>query len=289
MMTGRCNKLSGFLLVLVLLLQACASRPVAVNSAEVSLGTGAGLDAGVGAAYIESKSSLQMFPAVRQVAADLGLAAPSKQSGMSTLPVWQHYKFPGKQPTQYSYTPVDGTPAVMASASSSASMLRQSVRIEPALLRDVVFSWKVAQLIPGADLALREAHDSPVRLVLAFEGDRGEFSMKNAMLSELSLTLTGEPMPYATLMYVWCNDCAKEALYLSPRTDRIREIAVETGPENVGRWLSYRRDVQADYLKAYGQPPGALVGIGIMTDTDNTRQSAVAWYGPISLTTPSSK
>ncbi len=165
-------------------------------------------------------------------------------------------------------------------------MLRQSVRVEPASLQTIHFSWKVAQLIPGADLSQRDAHDSPVRLVLAFEGDRSEFSMKNAMLSELSLTLTGEPMPYATLMYVWCNACAKEDLYVSPRTDRIREIALETGPERLGQWLSYQRDVQADYLKAYGQAPGALVGVGIMTDTDNTRQSTVAWYGPISLTVP---
>ena len=177
----------------------------------------------------------------------------------------------------------------MASAVSSASMLRHSVRVEPELLQDIIFSWKVKQLIPGADLTRRETHDSPVRLVLAFEGDRSEFSMKNAMLSELSLTLTGEAMPYATLMYVWCNACAKESLYINPRTDRIREIVLETGPEHLGQWLNYQRDIQADYLKAFGQAPGALVDVGIMTDTDNTRQSTVAWYGPISLTTHSTR
>ena len=105
------------------------------------------------------------------------------------------------------------------------------------------------------------------------------------MLSELSLTLTGEPMPYATLMYVWCNTCTKDTMYINPRTDRIREIALETGPDHLGQWLDYQRDIQADYLKAFGQAPGALVGVGLMTDTDNTRQSALAWYGPISLTT----
>jgi hypothetical protein len=103
--------------------------------------------------------------------------------------------------------------------------------------------------------------------VLAFEGDRSEFSMKNAMLSELMLTLTGEPMPYATLMYVWCNACAKETVLVNPRTDRIREIVLETGPDHIGQWLNYQRDIQADYLKAFGQTPGALVGIGLMTDT----------------------
>ena len=52
---------------------------------------------------------------------------------------------------------------------------------------------------------MRERGDSPVRLILAFEGDRSRFSAKNAMLSELTRALTGEDMPYATLMYVWSN------------------------------------------------------------------------------------
>jgi hypothetical protein len=207
------------------------------------------------------------------------------QSTQKSLFQWQQHSFPSKKATLYNAVEVDGRVALMATAASSASMLRQSVRVEPESLQTIDFSWKVAQLIPGADLSQRDAHDSPVRLVLVFEGDRSEFSMKNAMLSELSLTLTGEPLPYATLMYVWCNACAKEDLYVSPRTDRIREIALEAGPERLGQWLSYRRDVRADYFKAYGQAPGALVGVGIMTDTDNTRQSTVAWYGPISLAT----
>ena len=262
--------------LLLLLVQACAVRPVDTIQADAL-------------PHVDAAKLLDAFALFPNV--HLSAAVPDRRAVASTssTAAWQHHKFPGKQPTQYTYERIDGQHAVMASASSSASMLRQSVRVEPVSLQTIAFSWKVAQLIPGADLSQRDAHDSPVRLVLAFEGDRSEFSMKNAMLSELSLTLTGEPMPYATLMYVWCNACAKEDVYVSPRTDRIREIALETGPERLGQWLSYQRDVQADYIKAYGQAPGALVGVGIMTDTDNTRQSTVAWYGPISLTTRSSR
>lgn len=162
-------------------------------------------------------------------------------------------------------------------------MLRQSIRIEPDKLGSIGFSWKVPQLIPGADLTRRETHDSPVRLVMAFEGDRSEFSVKNAMLSELSRTLTGEELPYAILMYVWCNACMPGDVFIHPRTDRIREIVLEAGPAHLGRWLDYQRDIRADYQKAFGAAPGALLGVGIMTGTDNTRQNAVAWYGPISL------
>lgn len=261
--------------LLLLLMQACAVRPSDVSHADVPARQ-----------QTEAVNSLALFPAVRQIAT---LPDHLAVGSIPDRAIWQHHTFPGKKPTQYNYAFLDGRHAVMASASSSASMLRHAVRVEPELLQDIAFSWKVRQLIPGADLTRRETHDSPVRLVLAFEGDRSEFSMKNAMLSELSLTLTGEAMPYATLMYVWCNACTKETLFVNPRTDRIREIVLEAGPELIGHWLDYQRDVRADYLKAFGEAPGALVGVGIMTDTDNTHQSAVAWYGPISLTTHSIK
>lgn len=196
---------------------------------------------------------------------------------------WQHHTFPGKQPTQFTYTRKDGRDAMVAVAASSASMLRQKVRIESADLGHVRFSWRVPELIAQADMALREADDSPVRVVLAFEGDRSRFSTKNAMMSELVHALTGEELPYATLMYVWCNQRAPGSVIASPRTDRIRTLVVESGPGGLDRWLDYERNIRADFEKTFGEAPGALVGIGIMTDTDNTRSTIQAWYGPVRL------
>ena len=191
--------------------------------------------------------------------------------------------FPGKSPTLFTYSREDGRDAVTASASSSASMLRRRLRIEPEDLASVVFSWKVPQLISGADMALREADDSPVRVMLLFEGDRGRFSAADAMLSELMRTITGEEMPYATLMYVWCNRRAPGSVVINPRTSRVRTVVVESGSGKLNQWLDYERNVRADFERAFGEAPGALVGVGIMSDTDNTRSSARAWYGPLRL------
>lgn len=208
------------------------------------------------------------------------------KQGASTFARWQHRTFPGKQATGYTMTHIDGRAAVAVQAESSASMLRQTLRIEPHDLGRVKFSWKVPELIAGADLGEREAADSPVRVVLAFEGDRSRFSFKNAMLSELAHALTGEPMPYATLMYVWCNKRKPESVIQSTRTDRIRKLVVESGRQNLNQWLDYERDIRADYTRVFGEPPGALVGVAFMTDTDNTRSSARAWYGPVLLDVP---
>lgn len=199
------------------------------------------------------------------------------------MTAWQHLTFPGKSPNQFNYARKDGRDAVAVTASSSVSMLRSKVRIEPSELGSVRFSWKVPQLINGADMALRDLDDSPVRIVLVFEGDRSRFSARDALLSELALTLTGEEMPYATLMYVWCNKREPGAVIKSPRTDRVRKLVVESGARKLNQWLDYDRNIRADFERAFGEKPGALVGIGIMSDSDNTRSTANAWYGPLRL------
>lgn len=196
---------------------------------------------------------------------------------------WHHYKLPGKQATQFEYARKDGRDALAVNAQASASMLRRKLTIPPQDLGSVRFSWKVPELIADADLATRDADDSPVRVILAFEGDRRRLSARDSMLSELALVLTGEEMPYATLMYVWCNKREPGSVIVSARTDRVRAIVMESGPSKLDQWLDYERNIRADYQRAFGEAPGALVGIAIMTDSDNTRSTARAWYGPVSF------
>ena len=196
---------------------------------------------------------------------------------------WDVVKLPGKTHTRYALSTQSAHSVLQANADASASMLRKTLRIEPDHLKALSFAWQVPQLLPNADMAARDLDDSPVRLVLAFEGDRSQFSAKNAMLNELTQVITGQPMPYATLMYVWCNKRPVGTVIENPRTDRIRKIVVESGADRLNQWLSYERNIKADYEKAFGEAPGALIGIGLMTDSDNTRGKALAWYGPIEL------
>ena len=207
------------------------------------------------------------------------------QGAERALP-WEPQHLPGKAPSRYRYAYTDARHALLAQADSSASLLRQKRQVPASQLGQVRFSWKVPALIANADMALRDADDSPVRLLLVFDGDRSRFSMKDAMLSELAHTLTGEPMPYATLMYVWCNKRAPGSVIINPRTDRIRKLVVESGTAHLNQWRDYERQIAADFEQAFGEPPGNLLGIGLMTDTDNTRSHTQGWYGPVTLVKP---
>lgn len=216
---------------------------------------------------------------------DAGAAASAQapEAAASNPSAWEHQTFPGKAPTQFSAVRKDGREAVAAVAKSSASMKRRRLDVSPEALGALRFSWNVPQLIPTADMGRRDREDSAVRVVLVFDGDRSRLSPADALLSELARAVSGEEMPYATLMYVWCNQRAPGEVIVNPRTSRIRKLVVESGSTNLGRWMDYERDIRADFQRAFGEPPGPLRGVAIMTDSDNTRSLARAWYGPVRL------
>ena len=107
--------------------------------------------------------------------------------------------------------------------------------------------------------------------------------MRTRMLFDLAEALTGEKPPFATLMYVWDANAPIGSVIINPRSDRIRKIVVDSGPAELRRWRDHRRDLAADYRLAFGEAPGALTSIAVMTDSDNMRSNAQAWYGSIDL------
>ena len=196
---------------------------------------------------------------------------------------WEIFRVPGKQPTRYRHVQHDGRDAVLAVADASGSILRHRFRLEPSRLGRVSFSWNVPDAASGANASIAQLEDVPVRVVLAFEGDRSRFSMKNALLSELSQLLTGEPLPYATLIYSWSRVSPPGEVIANDQTDRIRKLVVESGDGSYNQWRSYERDVRADFQKAFGEAPGALVSFAVFTEGERSHGPLKAWYGPVVL------
>jgi len=196
---------------------------------------------------------------------------------------WMPFVLPGKTPTAYSAGLADGRWVLHARSERSASMYRRALRIEPDRLGQLSFSWKVASVLPDADVRHSETEDAVVRVLLAFDGDPARLSARTRMMFDLAQSLSGEAPPFATLMYVWDSQAEVGSVVLNKRSDRIRKIVLESGPTQLGQWRSYQRDVRADYRRAFGEDPGALIGLAVMTDSDNTQSRAEAWYGEISI------
>jgi len=189
----------------------------------------------------------------------------------------------GKRPTEYRLVNGAAGTVLQADAEQAGTGLYRRIRVDPGRQPVLEWSWRVEKLIPGADLRKGSREDSAARLVISFHGDPTKLDFEDRARLRLAKVFAGEPLPYAMLVYVWSNQIAVEATLPSPQIDRIRMVVVESGNARLGQWLTYRRNVLEDYRRAFGADPGDIVAVGVLTDSDNTQQSARALYGDITL------
>lgn len=175
----------------------------------------------------------------------------------------------------------DGVTVVQADAEQAASVLVKELDVDAAASPWLSWRWKVPELIAGADNTRHDKEDSPVRVVVSFDGDHDKLDFEERANAARYKALTGRDMPYATLMYIWENRLPVNEIIESRHSSRVQMIVAASGPAGRGKWLNFARNVEQDYRRAYGEPPGRVRSIGIMTDTDNTGESTRAFYGDI--------
>ena len=118
----------------------------------------------------------------------------------------------------------------------------------------------------------------------AFDGDISKLDFEERAIASKVKALTGQAMPYATLMYIWENKAETHVVIESPHTSRVKMIVAESGNTRSGEWRDYERNISRDFERAFGEKPGRIRSVGIMTDTDNTGENALAYYGDIRFT-----
>jgi hypothetical protein len=181
------------------------------------------------------------------------------------------------------YTPVqeDGRTVLRGAADSAASVYVARFKTAVAVPADLSWRWKTAALVPGADNRVKKREDAPLRVMIAFDGDKSTLPEGEQKLSRRAKNLTGREPPYALLMYIWSDQVAVESIIPSAHSSQVKMLVVASGTSGLGSWQSVRRDVVADYRRAFGAEPGPVLGVGVMTDTDNTGEKAVGEYADI--------
>lgn len=211
-------------------------------------------------------------------------AKVSQSLGSDATGTWVHRRFGNHRPTRYLPTVHQGRLAVHAQSDAGNSTLRLRLPADgqPASAR-LAFSWFVPALNERADLRDPDIDDAVVRVIVTFDGDRDRLSVRDNMLSELANLVTGEPLPFATLMYVWDHRYPVGSVIPNPHTQRIRKLVIDSGPRRLNQWVDHERDIEADYRLVFGEPPGPVTAVGVMTDSNNTGERVSAWFGPLVL------
>jgi hypothetical protein len=200
---------------------------------------------------------------------------------------WKHTPLSSlKRDTVYTLVENDGRPVLRGTADSAASLYTAALPppgTSPAVLS---WRWKTDALVPGADNRDKAREDAPLRVLVAFDGDRAALPAAEQKRFKRAERLSGRKPPYAVLMYIWSDHVVAGTVIPSAHTSQIKMMVVASGADGLGRWHAVRRNLADDYRKAYGSEPGPLIGVGVMTDTDNTGTKATGYYADVKLECP---
>ena len=183
--------------------------------------------------------------------------------------------------TVYTLQKSSGNHYVKADSQAAASGLIKRVEIDPRVYPILSWRWKIDGVVPSGDVRRKDRDDYAARIYVTFLYDPEKAGFWERAKYGSFKALRGEYPPKAGLNYIWATHLKKGESTVSPYSKRSMMIAVESGVEAVGLWRVEERNILEDYRDLFGEEPPLIQGIAMMTDTDNTGESAVAYYDDI--------
>jgi hypothetical protein len=174
---------------------------------------------------------------------------------------WSKKIFTGE--TEYSIVQIDGRKALRAISKNAASGLVKKIEKDPSQYPLLRWSWKIEHTLKREDATKKSGDDFVARVYVVFP--RVLFWKTRA------------------INYVWSAKLPKGTAIPNAYTANAVMVAVESGDGKAGTWVSEERNIFDDYKMFFGEDPPPLGAVALMSDTDNTGDEAVAYFGDIFL------
>ncbi len=193
---------------------------------------------------------------------------------------WEAMTFRGLKPTRYDLVKKDGRIVVRAGSYQSSSGLIRRQEIDLAEFPVIEWTWRVENVMEKGDVYSKDGDDYPARIYVIFDYDLHNLGWTTRNIIRLLRRFYGE-VPARAINYIYANHAETGTVVANPYTDLVKMVVVDSGENNLEEWRTYRRNIYEDYIEIYGEEPPLVGGLAIMTDSDDTGESAVAYFGDI--------
>lgn len=197
---------------------------------------------------------------------------------------WRIVSLPRVKAAELSMVEDEGRTVLRVKADAAAGAAGHVLDADAGATPLVTWRWRVGRALERSAWGTREGDDYAARLYVTFDVPLDALPFFQALRIRLARSIFGEEVPTAALCYVWASREAVGTSGWNPYSDRVRMIVLESGNARAGRWMEETRDVAADFRAAFGDGPVPRInGVLASVDTDQTGESATAWFGDVRL------
>lgn len=137
--------------------------------------------------------------------------------------------------------------------------------------------WTVDQSVPATDLGRKGGDDRNISLYFVFVPDSAAPALEGANIR----SLLGNS-DVRIIQYAWGGNAARGQVIASPYGPRGQGVTIALRPAGTGSH-SESVDLAADYARAFGGQKGALIGLAVSGDSDDTKSVIRAAIGNLVL------
>tara|TARA_B100001057_G_scaffold432761_1_gene461106 strand:- start:2637 stop:3284 length:648 start_codon:yes stop_codon:yes gene_type:complete len=146
-----------------------------------------------------------------------------------------------------------------AVADNAASGLGKEVKIDLNKTPFINITWKIEKDLPGIKENTKKGHDFAARV----------FAVKKTGAT---------PLSNRAINYVFSSNNEIGFNSPSPYTKKSIDNVLASTKNNLNEWITVKSNVKEDFKRFHDLDVNELDGLAIMSDTDNSKMRAVAYY-----------
>ena len=146
-----------------------------------------------------------------------------------------------------------------AIADNAASGLGKEIKIDLNKTPIINITWKIEKDLPGIKENTKKGHDFAARV----------FAVKKTGAT---------PLSNRAINYVYSSNNKIGFNSPSPYTKKSIDNVLASTKNNFNEWVTVKANVKEDFKKFHGLDVDELDGLAIMSDTDNSKMKAIAYY-----------
>jgi hypothetical protein len=177
---------------------------------------------------------------------------------------WKSKEF--KNETHYQIIQLDSKTVLKASSDSSASGLFKEQRIDLFKTPYLNWSWRIENRLGKLNEQTKPGDDYAARVYVVIDGGWVFWNTR-------------------AINYVWASNTEKGEIWPNAFAgDHAMMIALRSDEDPLGTWQTEKRNILQDLQRLFGDRIRYIDAVAVMTDTDNAKGKATAFYADIYFT-----